>query len=149
MKGLFGSRRGVAAVEFAISVPVVLALMGFILDFSAMQVSQARLMNGVANAAQYAVLSGPAVSTATLVSIAQKTSMLTGVTASVAGPGCYCTLYSPTRLAASTCGVTCGNGVVAATYVTVTASYTFVPVLPGLSTMVNTVLSEQRSVLLQ
>lgn len=149
MRWLFGDRRAVAAAEFAIAVPVVLALMGWIFDFSTMQRNRAQLVNGVANAAQYAILSGASVNTATLVSIAQKTSMLTGVAASVTGPGCYCTLYSPTRLTASTCGVTCANGVVAATYVTVTATYSFVPMLPGLSQVVNTTLSETRSVLLQ
>lgn len=149
MRRLFGDQRAVAAAEFAIAVPVVLALMAWILDFSTMERNRAQLVNGVANAAQYAILTGTTVNTATLTSIAQKTSMLTGVVASVAGPGCYCTEYAPTRLVDATCGATCGNGNIAATYVTVTATFAFVPVLPGLSHVVNTTLSEQRSVLLQ
>lgn len=149
MMRLLRDRRAVAAAEFAIAVPVVLALMAWIFDFGTMERRRAQLVTGVANAVQYAVLTGTSVSTATLISVAQKTSMLTGATATVAGPGCYCTLYSPTRLSAATCGVTCGNGNNAGTYVTVTATYTFVPTLPGLSHITNTTLTESRSVLLQ
>jgi Flp pilus assembly protein TadG len=138
-----------ATVEFAVAVPVVLALMAWIFDFGALQRARVQLINGVANAAQFAILTGSSVTSAALVSVARNTSMLTGATATVAGPGCYCVDYTPTRLVSATCGASCSNGVNAAIYVTITGTYTFVPTLPGLSYVVNTTLTAHRSVLLQ
>ena len=149
MKRLARCRRGVATIEFAISIPLVLVLMGWIYDVSNLLVARVQLSNAVNNAASYALLAGTTVAGATLTGIVQKAGYLTGATATVAGPACYCVTYNPTALASSTCGATCSNGVTAGTYVTVTGNYTYVPLLPGLSSMTNTALSEVVSVKLQ
>lgn len=145
----FADPRGVASVEFAISIPVVLILMGWLYDVSNLLVARIQLSNGVGNATSYAQLAGAAASTSTLISIATGTSQLTGATATATGPSCYCVTYNPTALTAASCGASCSNGLAAQKYFTVTGTYTYVPVLPGLSALTNTVLTEQASVMVQ
>jgi Flp pilus assembly protein TadG len=142
-------RRGVASIEFAIAIPVVLVLMGWLYDISNLLIARVQLSNAVANAGGYALLAGTTVSGATLTGIVQTSGMLAGATATVSGPACYCVAYTPTHLTSATCGVTCSNGVTAGTYVTVNGSYTYVPLLPGLSSMTSTVVTESVSVKLQ
>lgn len=143
-------RRGTASVEFAIAIPAVLILVGWFYDLSNLLVARIALSNAVDNAAAYALLSGSGTPTSTLQGIVTGTSWLTGATSTATGPACYCPTGSPiTGLTSATCGSTCSNGTSAGTYFVITGNYTYVPMLPGLSSMANTALSESASVRVQ
>ncbi len=63
-------RRGAAAVELAIALPITAVLLGNLVDYGMMLRRHAQLAAGVANAASYASRSGADASTATLSGIA-------------------------------------------------------------------------------
>ncbi len=126
-------RRGWAAAEVALAFPMLLLVLGNLIDYGLMLRRHAQLATGVTNAAQYATLTGATVSAATLQSVASASSWLTGATASASAVACYCPTTSPPALgAAVACTTTCaGSGQLAQKYVTITASYTYSPIMPG------------------
>jgi hypothetical protein len=79
----------------------------------------------------------------------QNATSLSGVTAIITGPALYCTSGSPAALSADPTGAICADGTSPGTYLTVTASYTYIPLLPAVSTMINTKLSQTATVRLQ
>lgn len=137
------ARRGTASVEFAVSIPVVLILVGWFYDLSNVLVARIKLSNAVDNAAEYALLKGSGVSTTVLQGVVTSVSGLTGASAAASGPACYCVNSSttPSSTTAATCGATCSNGTTAGSYYTITGSYTYVPLLPALSHLTNTAVS--------
>lgn len=127
-------RRGAAAVELAIALPLTAVLLGNLVDYGMMLRRHAQLAAGVANAAGYASRSGADVSTATLSGIATASSWLAGATASATAASCHCPTGTPRALgAAVACTATCADGGVAQRYMTVTGSYGFVPSFPLVS----------------
>jgi Flp pilus assembly protein TadG len=141
-------RRGVASIEFAISVPVVLIMVGWMYDLSNVLIARIQLSNAVQSAAYYAALAGPSVTATTLTSIVQKSGTI-AATASITGPACYCVTSSPTALTAATCGASCSGGSTAVNYVLITGNYTYTPLLPDLSGLTSQALTETATVRLQ
>lgn len=125
-------RRGTATIEFALTVPLMMLMLAAIGNLGLALVDSMQLANGVANAARFAVLDQGAASSATLQAIVQETSALSSVQTSVSSAGCYCPSgAAPVTLAAANCGSTCSNGALAGTYQTISATYAYVPALPG------------------
>jgi hypothetical protein len=101
---------------------------------------------GVTNAVTYAILTQGSASAATLKAVVQDASSLTGVTATASAPACYCASGTPATLVSATCGATCTSGGLAGTYVTISGTYTYVPLMPGYSFVTNTTLSDTATV---
>jgi len=128
------NRAGTAAVEFALVAPVLLLLLGGLLEFGWAVWSDSALCNAVSQASYHAFLSGSNVSTSSLVTIAEKGSALSGVTATASAPACYCASGTPaTRSPAASCTTTCADGTSPGVYTTIIAQYSvpsFAPMLP-------------------
>ncbi len=139
-------RAGVASIEFALAAPVLLLMLAAIADLGLALIAMMQLTDGVANAARYAQLTEGAATTATLQAIVQDSSFIRPVTTTVSAPACFCASGTPLALTAETCGATCANGANAGTYQTITAAYTYVPLLPGYDLLASNTLSRTLSV---
>lgn len=159
---LLGSdRRGVAAVEFALIAPMLLLLLGGVVDFGLIMSGRSKLANAVAQAVQTALLTGPSVTQATLRSVVQTGATNSGLTPTVTvtgSPACYCVSGSPAALsststalsAQNTCTGTCPTGSTGpAVYVVVAASYVYSPLMPLYSQLSSPVISQTGTVRLQ
>lgn len=162
-----GDRRGIAALEFALIVPVLLLMLGGVADFGLLMVGKGQLANGLAQGVQYALLTGPSVvgtgsGTATVQSVVKSAAALSGVkpavTVTVTGPACYCvsstypaTLTSaPNPLSANACAGTCPSPAAApGAFVIINASYAYQPLMPLYSKLANTTVSETVTVRVQ
>jgi Flp pilus assembly protein TadG len=121
---------------------VLLLILGGIADFGLIMVGRSRLANGVAQAAQFALLSGAGVSatsiTTTVQNGASRAGLTQAVTVTVTGPACYCVTGTPARLgtkstlsASHTCTATCpASATGPGTFVTIAAKYAFQPLMP-------------------
>jgi len=161
---LLGSdRRGVAAVEFAVIAPMLLLLLGGVVDFGLIMSGRSKLANAVAQAVQTALLTGPSVTQAILQSVVQTAATNSGLTPTVTvtvtgSPACYCISGSPAALsstftalsAQNTCTGTCPTGSTGpAAYVVVAASYVYSPLMPLYSQLSSPVISQTVTVRLQ
>jgi hypothetical protein len=163
-------RRGIAALEFALIVPVLLLMLGGVADFGLLMVGKGQLANGLAQGVQYALLTGSSVvgtgsGTATVQSVesvVKSAAALSGVkpavTVTVTGPACYCvssnypaTLTSaPYPLSANACAGTCPSLAAApGAFVIINASYAYQPLMPLYSKLANTTVSETVTVRVQ
>lgn len=140
------SRRGVATLEFALAAPLLLLMLAAVSDLGFALLDKMKLASGVANAARYAMLTQGAATATTLSAIIGDASSLSGVQTTVSATGCFCPSGSPAALAAATCGNTCSNGAMAGTYQTITATYSYSPVMPGYSLLAGNALSEAATV---
>jgi Flp pilus assembly protein TadG len=148
--GRAGSTRGVAAVEFALVVPTALVLLGGVIDTGLLLWAKNRLAGAVSAASHYAVLAGPTVSTTNVSGILTGSSGLSGVSAPAPVLASnLCPSGTPATFTALTSGTTCPNGDLPASFLTITAKYTYNPVMPGYSKIVTTVLTETALVRLQ
>lgn len=163
---LTGNRRGVAAVEFALIAPVLMLLLGGVIDFGLALAGRSQLANGVAQGVQYALLTGPSVvgtgsASNTVQSVVKAAALRSGVTGTVTvtvvGPRCYCVSGQPATLGTApnllsgtyTCTGTCTSPSMApGAFVIITASYVYQPLMP-LSQLVTPTLSETVTVRLQ
>lgn len=140
--------RGVAAVEFAITLPLVVLFLGGVTDFGIIYYRQSCLSSAVAAGAQYANLTdqrSPPVTAAniqTVMTAAAAQSMPSAtVTPTATSPAlCYCiTGSSPSStLTVTTCGATCSSGGTAGKYVELTLTSTYAPIFPALSRVIGT-----------
>lgn len=138
-RGLRRTRRGSATLEFAIAAPVLLFLLGFMVDFTMLLRARVAISTGLMSAVQYAVTTGPTVTSANLRTVLQQATPINGLTANVSGPGCYCASAYPVTLTAASCGSTCpSDGSTAGTYVILSGSYGYTPMMPGVSRMMAT-----------
>ncbi len=144
--------RGVAAVEFAITFPILLFFMGGVTDFGIVYYRQSCLSTAVAAGAQYASLTdqaaqatppGPALTMANIQTVMSNAAgqAMPGlaVTATATNPAlCYCiTGSSPnSTLTSANCNTTCSSGGNAGKYVQLTQTHTYTPILPALSNLV-------------
>jgi len=157
-----GDRRGVAAVEFALIVPILLLLLGGVVDFGLLMSGKSQLANGVAQGVQYALLTGPNVSATAVQAVIQNGSTRAGiqapVTAKVIGPACYCVSGQPAALSTSsaslsptyTCTGTCPSPAAApGAYLIIAASFAYQPLMPFYSQLSNPVVTETVTVRLQ
>lgn len=140
------SGRGVAALEFAITLPIVLALFGAVTDFGLAFYSKSCLASAVSAGAEYAILIDQRAQTLTTANIqtvmqdalAQSLPNAT-VTPSAA---CYCVTGSSTSSWNTNVPVSCLTGTTCATgyskYVQLTLSYNYNAMLPAYSLMSDT-----------
>jgi Flp pilus assembly protein TadG len=151
-------RRGIAAVEFALIVPVLLLMLGGVADFGLLMVGKGQLANGLAQGAQYALLQGPSVSGTTVQTVVRSAAARSGVTGTVTvnvtGPACYCVTGKPAALtlpstalsASHTCtgtSLTCPSPAAApGAFLIIKASYAYQPLMPLYSKITTTTVSE-------
>jgi Flp pilus assembly protein TadG len=156
---LWSNSDGTAAVEFAIVAPILLMILGGLADFGLYMVGKSQLANALAQGAQYALLQGPSVSGTSIQSMVSNGASRAGVTATVAvsvtGPACYCTSGEPVALvtpstaltASYTCTGTCsGTGAALGAYVIITATYSYQPLMPLYSQLVNATVTETATI---
>ncbi len=149
---LWRDRRGVSALEFALTVPVLIALTGFLADVGLLEQTRDSLTAAVNAGAQYAALAGTSVTAAAIQTAGQAATTLSPVTISVTGPAYYCTgtgAGGAVTLSTSASGATCGSGATAGMYVEITANYSYRPLMPVGGLLGNTVLDERAVVRLQ
>lgn len=126
-------RQAVAAVEFALIAPILAVVLVGAADYGFAEYSRSCLASAVAQGAYYAFLTGPTASAATIKSLVQNASSLTGVSVpQPAAAACYCPSGSPATLgsAVSCTQTTCtvnGASTKPGTYITISASYTLAP----------------------
>ena len=141
--------RGVAALEFAIVLPILVLFMGGVADFGIIYYRQSCLSTAVAAGAEYASLTDqrtPPVSAANIQTVmtaaaAQALGSSVTVTSTASNPAtCYCiTGSSPSStLTSATCGSSCASGGTAGKYVQLTLSTNYKPMMPALSQLVGT-----------
>jgi Flp pilus assembly protein TadG len=148
-------RHGVAALEFALIVPVLLLLLGGVSDFGLLMWGKSELANGIAQGVQYALLTGPSVSAAAVKSAVQNGATRSGVnatvTVNVTGPACYCVSGQPAVLPSSstalsstyTCTGTCPtSGNAPGAYMIITVHYMYQPLMPLYSQLSNPTVAE-------
>ena len=141
--------RGVAAVEFALVVPLVLLLFGGATDLGLAVWTRGILAGAVSQGAYYAFLSGPTVSPSAISTMVQNVTTLSGVSASATTPATYCASGSPATLTATPASDTCADGTKPGTYTTITASYTMTPMLPAFTGLSASRMQESVTVRLQ
>jgi Flp pilus assembly protein TadG len=144
------ARRGSAAVEVALGAPVMLLLLGNLADYGLMLRRHAQLASGVANAAQYAAMTGASVSASTLQSVANASSWLPGAASTAVAASCYCPSGTPAALGPTvSCETPCGGGTSPQRYVTVSATYVHTPIMPGPTGLTATTLSSSATVMVR
>ncbi len=131
--------RAVAAVEFALSCPILFLGMGVITDFGLLNLGRIRLEQAVAEGGAQAQLLGTAATPAKIQSFVQTASGLSNVSVTATGPACYCITGTPTArqlTSATPCDSLCPDGVSVSTYfMTVSATYAYQPVMPAFSNL--------------
>lgn len=156
------SNKGVAALEFALIMPVILLILGGIGDFGLLLLGKGQLNNAVVMGAQFAQLQGPSVSGSSIVAIVKDSAQRVGLTSkptiTVTGPACYCVTGQPASLSPSavmlsasyTCGGSCPNSTAVPTvFVTINATYTYEPILPLYSQIITRNVAEDVTLRLQ
>ena len=148
--------RAVAALEFALAAPVMLIFLGGVVDFGLAFYDKSRVAAGVAAGAEYALLNAATVianaaseQSTTIPNFVKNAAGLTSMQVPVTGlnpTACYCITGSPPAKTATTCGNTCSDGSKAGTYVFITASYTYHPILPIYSGLTNHTIWETATV---
>lgn len=152
-------RDGVAALEFAITAPALLVVLGGLADFGlalghSTQVEQAAVAGATyAFAAQQeAGVSGTISASAIQAAVQASVALSPAPTVTVTGPQPGCTqtnsATSPpgTTLTSGTYGQSCANGNPVGTYVVITVQYTYQPLLPSYSMLATTTLSATATV---
>jgi Flp pilus assembly protein TadG len=140
--------RGVAMVEFAITLPILLLFLGGVTDFGIVYYRMSGLSAAVAAGAEYASLTdqrAPPVTAANIQTVmtnaAAQSMPNAAVTATATNPAlCYCiTGSSPSStMTATTCGNTCTSGGTAGKYVQLTLTHNYTPIMPTLSRLIGT-----------
>jgi len=134
-------RRAVAAVEFAMVFPILLAFLGGATDFGIVYYRQSCLSAAVAAGAQYALVTdvkGGTLTAANIQTVMQNAAAQTMPSATVTPTAtdptlCYCinTSTTPaTMSSAVTCGSTCSSGGTAGKFTHLTLSHQYTPIMP-------------------
>ena len=150
-----GARSGVAAVEFALVAPVLLILAGALTDFGLADQAEGRLAAAVASGADYAFVqaqaNGGSVSTGAVAGAVTAALGLAGATATASPPGAYCLSRAgaSTSLVPGSPGIACADGTFPGTYMIVSASYAYRPLMPLYSMLAPVSLSASGAVRLQ
>lgn len=144
LSSLAGDRSGVAAVEFALLLPVFALICVGAIDFGLAFDAKLKLSNAVGEGAQFAFLTGTTVQSAQVQTVVQGATTLSPLVVNVNynSAACYCPAGSPAALSAQTCGTSCPNGYPAGKYATITATYAYQPIFPSYALLANPTLSE-------
>jgi Flp pilus assembly protein TadG len=142
------SRNGTAALEFALCLPLLLMLTGGIADFGLLWDARGHLATAVNAGTEEALLAGTSATQTGVQAVMTAASGLTGATYSATALGCYCSSTSGTTvtLSSATCGTTCSSGYTAGYYMTLTATYTYTPIMPTFSHLTTTSHTETATV---
>ncbi len=121
--------RAVAALEFAITCPVLLLFLGGVADLGSAIYDRGRLAHAVSAGAEYALLTGPTVTASNIRSfVAGLSGMTLGANNPDVAVGTYCLQGTPPTLVAS--ASTCSDGSSPGTYAVITATYTAPLIIP-------------------
>jgi Flp pilus assembly protein TadG len=139
---------GVAALEFALLVPVLIALFLGVAEFSMVYHDQLQVSSALSAGAEFAFTKGQTeeggsggnldtdvqtfvnsiISSNLLNATASVVVYYNGVTADGSPSSCYCPTSSPLAFnTTATCGATCSDGSTAGKFATLTASLTYTP----------------------
>jgi Flp pilus assembly protein TadG len=155
------TQRAVAAIEFALVSPMLLAFIGGLTDFGLALADQGRLASAVAQGAQYAYLNPTTVTVPAIQTIVVAAASLPGMKASnviVTGPSFFCvTAGTPPTLAKTTGApptqvtvtTTCSDGTNAGSYVEIHATWVYPALMPGYSRLAGPALTEDVKVRIQ
>jgi Flp pilus assembly protein TadG len=140
--------RAVAAIEFAVTLPILLAFLGGVTDFGIAFYAEGCLSSVVAAGAGYAMLADQSSGSVTAASIetvmqgAAAQSLPTfSITVTASDPtACYCMPETSPAAAptAASCGSACESGGTAGKYVQLSATTTYNPILPSYSMLTGT-----------
>lgn len=150
--GVARDGRGNAAVEFAIVLPVLVALLGCLADFGLALWYKAVLAGSVAQGGHYAFLARAGFSTATIGTIQAvvgRRLSLPSADVAVSDPVCGCVSGTPAAFSEKACDTACPNGTTAGAYVTITARHTYAPIMPLYSKLAGSTLVEATTVRLR
>jgi len=155
-------RRGASAIEFALALPLLLAFLGGMTDLGLIWRARGRLAEAVDAGGQYAVMTGNSVTAAAvqtaICAAAATISSSCGVTNTPAptivvaatAPACGCISIAAgvSTLTASACGATCvagktAGGPTAGSFMKMSATYTYSPMMPLYSELLTTTFTEQ------
>jgi Flp pilus assembly protein TadG len=132
-------RRGIAAVEFAILVPVLILLAVCTIDLGLAIYANMRVESSAEAGSGYAMLHG--FDSTAISSAVTSAGNLSGLTASPA-PTQFCGCPGSSGITSAICGTTCGTNI-AGTYVRASATYTYhtlmsYPIIPSQYTFAST-----------
>jgi Flp pilus assembly protein TadG len=154
--GLFALGRGwcraTAAVEFALTTPLLVILLGGAADYGLAQFYRTNLANAVAAGCQYAYLTGTTVTAANIQTVIKNAMFLpagadANLSISITGPKGYCVTGSGPTMSSVTPGSVCTvDGSIAGTYVLITATYTSPGLMNGFLASATQVMSEAATV---
>ena len=136
-------------MEFALTLPVLLMLVGGLADYGQAFWVKKVLAESVSQGTQYAFLAGPTVSTIVVRGIVQQKLALPSNSVSVVGPACFCTSGIPAASSPQACSQPCPNGISAGISLTISAQYTFTPLMSFYSQLGSTTLTQSSTVRLQ
>jgi Flp pilus assembly protein TadG len=127
---LLRSNRGVAAVEFGLAAPILLAALAPLADLGLAYSQDQQLRQAVQAGAQYAASHPWSQNAPTAIAAAVTAATpLSGITASPA-PYQLCGCPNGSGVTTATCGAYCTNGQTPGYYVVIAAQLTYRPVLP-------------------
>jgi Flp pilus assembly protein TadG len=151
---LHHDRRAVAALELALLAPVLITLLIGIVDFGAALLTKARMARTLAGSAEYATLAGQnGVASATIATNAR--TLASALTSGFVGTPTVTAIVNNGAAAGSKCcpgaawvcsaagGFTCADGSTPGTYLTITARYPFLPLMPGDTWLVGKTLTDK------
>ncbi len=133
---------GNVAIEFALGLSILMVMLAGLVDYSLAFWTKGLLTNSVAQGIQFALLSGPQVSTSSVREIMSQRLHLSASDVDVSQPSCKCVSGMPATAVPQTCGLPCLNGALPGTYITISARYTYAPLLPAYSRLSNPVITE-------
>jgi Flp pilus assembly protein TadG len=139
-RGAAKDRRGVAAVEFAILVPVLILLVLATADVGLAAYADIQVQSAAEAGVGYAFLHG--YDSTAISSAVTGADALSGLSATPA-PAQFCGCPGSTGVTATTCGSSCGNGNNAGTYVKASATAVYhtlisYPIIPNKYTFAST-----------
>ena len=136
----FAGTEGLAGIEFALLVPVLLMLTVCTVDLGMAAYDEMQVENAAQAGSEYAAVHG--YNASSISNAITSATTLSGI-AAMPAPTEFCGCPSSTSITSATCGSTCTDGSMAGTYVTAsaTAHYSTMihyPTLPDTFTFVNT-----------
>jgi Flp pilus assembly protein TadG len=151
--GFLAARNGAAAIEFALILPFLLAVIGGLIDFGLAFFDRCALAAAVTAGSQYAFSQGQLNQTALYQDVQSKVQnalSLTGALVNATPPTLHCvsrnTASNPPTTSFNsqtiTAGQTCLSGNLPGTYMVITATYTYTPLTPLYGSLASTVLQE-------
>jgi len=143
IRRLLGERSGAAAVELALALPFLAAVLLPMVDIGMAAYQQMAVDDAAQAGAAYALVHGW--NSSAIQAAVASASDIAGISASPA-PSQFCGCPSGSAVATASCGSNCANGQAAGTYVTVSARRSFTPLVPYSGFGASTVLSASSTV---